>query len=144
MHIFLYFIKEWYDGYRFGDAGIYCPWDVINYCDDLRDGSAVMPQNYWVNTSSNDIIRSFVKKANQTARNEIELLIDGGSIKKELHQELTFRDLDADLDHLWSILFTTGYLTRRGVQEDGRSELVIPNREIRWIFVQQIRKWFQE
>lgn len=137
-------IKEWYDGYRFGDAGIYCPWDVINYCDDLRDGSAVMPQNYWVNTSSNDIIRSFVKKANQTARNEIELLIDGGSIKKELHQELTYRDLDADLDHLWSILFTTGYLTRRGVQEDGRSELVIPNREIRWIFVQQIRKWFQE
>lgn len=137
-------IKEWYDGYQFGDSDIYCPWDVINYCDDLRDNSDAMPQNYWVNTSSNDIIRNFVKKANPVARNEIEQLIAGGSIKKEIYQELTYRDLDSDLDHLWSILFTTGYLTKRGTQTDGRMELVIPNREIRWIFVRQIRRWFKE
>ncbi len=137
-------IKEWYDGYQFGDADIYCPWDVINYCDDLRDGNTAVPQNYWVNTSSNDIIRNFVKKANPAARNEIEQLISGGSIQKEIHQELTYRDLDADLDHLWSILFMTGYLTKRGTEADGMTELLIPNKEIRWIFVQQIRKWFKE
>lgn len=135
-------IKEWYDGYQFGNQGIFCPWDVINYCDGLRDGSVLKPQNYWVNTSSNDIIRQFVGRADSKTRNEIETLVDGGSIKKMIRQELTYRDLDSDIDNLWSILFTTGYLTQRAALEDDMVELVIPNREIQWIFVQQIREWF--
>ena len=137
-------VKQWYDGYQFGNTGIYCPWDVINYCGDLRDGNVAEPQNYWVNTSSNDIVRKFIGRAGSTARNEMELLIDGGSIRKIIRQELTYRDLDSDVDNLWSILFTTGYLTQRGQQQGDMTELVIPNREIRWIFVQQIRRWFQE
>ena len=147
-------VKEWYDGYRFGNLGIYCPWDVINYCGDLRDGNAVKPRNYWVNTSGNDIIRQFIEKAKSATRNEIESLINGNSIKKQIRQELTYRDLDSDIDHLWSLLFTTGYLTQsKEVQceeaqcseDDGDlTELVIPNREIRWIFVEQIRRWFKE
>ena len=137
-------VKEWYDGYMFGNLGIYCPWDVINYCGDLRDGSVTEPQNYWVNTSSNDIIRRFLSKADTAARDEIELLINGGHVKKMVHQELTYRDLDSDIDNLWSILFTTGYLTQAEEDEEGISSLVIPNREIRWIYVQQIRKWFKD
>ena len=137
-------VKEWYDGYMFGNLGIYCPWDVINYCGDLRDGSVTEPQNYWVNTSSNDIIRRFLSKADAAARDEIELLINGGHVKKMVHQELTYRDLDSDIDNLWSILFTTGYLTQAEEDEEGISSLVIPNREIRWIYVQQIRKWFKD
>ena len=137
-------VKEWYDGYMFGNLGIYCPWDVINYCGDLRDGSVTEPQNYWVNTSSNDIIRRFLSKADAAARDEIELLINGGHVKKMVHQELTYRDLDSDIDNLWSILFTTGYLTQAGEDEEGISSLAIPNREIRWIYVQQIRKWFKD
>ncbi len=137
-------VKEWYDGYMFGNLGIYCPWDVINYCGDLRDGSVTEPQNYWVNTSSNDIIRRFLSKADTAARDEIELLINGGNVKKMVHQELTYRDLDSDIDNLWSILFTTGYLTQDEEDEEGISSLVIPNREIRWIYVQQIRKWFKD
>lgn len=137
-------VREWYDGYRFSDMEIYCPWDVINYCSSMRDGSAAKPQNYWVNTSSNDIVRRFISKANASTRREIELLIDGGSIKKEIRQELTYRDLDSDIDNLWSILFTTGYLTQCGEDDRGRTKLVIPNREIKWIFVEQIRRWFKE
>ncbi len=136
--------KEWYNGYLFGNTSIYCPWDVINYCGDLRDASVTEPQNYWVNTSSNDIVRRFVSRANTTTRDEIEVLIDGGSVKKRIRQELTYRDLDSNIDNLWSILFTTGYLTQRGFDSNDLTELVIPNREIRWIFVQQIREWFQE
>lgn len=137
-------VREWYDGYRFGNLEVYCPWDVINYCDGLRDKSVSRPQNYWVNTSSNDIIRSFIRQANSAVRDEIELLINGGSIKKAIRQELTYRDLDSGIENLWSILFTTGYLTQRGEDERGLTELVIPNREIQWIFTQQIRMWFQE
>ena len=137
-------VREWYDGYRFSDMEIYCPWDVINYCGDLRDGSVTKPQNYWVNTSSNDIIRRFIGQANAFTRREIEQLIDGGSVKKMIHQELTYRDLDSDIDNLWSILFTTGYLTQCGEDDDGLTELVIPNREVQWIFMEQIRKWFRE
>lgn len=136
-------IKEWYDGYLFGYSNIYCPWDVINYCGDLRDGSVTEPQNYWVNTSSNDIVRIFLNKANTVIRNEIELLINGGSVKKVIRQELTYRDIDSDLDNLWSILFTTGYLTQCNIQTGDLTELVIPNREVQWIFVQQIREWFR-
>ena len=92
-------VKEWYDGYLFGNQGIYCPWDVVNYCGDLRDGSVSEPQNYWVNTSSNDIIRKFLFKAD-AVRDEIELLINGECVKKMIHQELTYRDLDSDIDNL--------------------------------------------
>ena len=137
-------IKEWYDGYLFGNLGIYCPWDVINYCGDLRDGSVTEPQNYWVNTSSNDIVRKFIDGADATTKDEIEQLINGGHIKKQIRQELTYRDLDSDIDNLWSLLFTTGYLTQAGDKEDGISTLTIPNREIHWIYTQQIRSWFRD
>ena len=136
-------VKEWYDGYLFGSLGIYCPWDVINYCGDLRDGNVTEPQNYWVNTSSNDIIRKFLSKAKTADRNDIEQLINGNSIKKIIRQELTYRDLDSEPDNLWSILFTTGYLTQRSAQPGELTELVIPNREIQWIFIRQIREWFK-
>lgn len=136
-------VKEWYDGYLFGNLGIYCPWDVINYCGDLRDGSVSEPQNYWVNTSSNDIIRNFISKATASTKSEIELLMNGGSIKKKIRQELTYRDLDSQDDNLWSILFTTGYLTQCGKNDSGMTALVIPNKEIQWIFEEQIQDWFQ-
>ena len=125
-------VKEWYDGYLFGNLGIYCPWDVINYCGDLRDGSVAEPQNYWVNTSSNSIVRKFIDRADGITRDEIELLISGESIKKKIRQELTYRDLDSKADNLWSILFTTGYLTKCGEDEGGMTRLVIPNKEIRY------------
>jgi len=136
-------IKKWYDGYLFGNLGIYCPWDVINYCGDLRDGNVTKPQNYWINTSSNSIIRKFIEQADGTTKDEIEILINGGSIKKKIHQELTYRDWDSKIDNLWSILYTTGYLTQSGDDNDGMTRLVIPNKEIRWIFEEQIQEWFQ-
>ena len=123
-------IREWYDGYRFGGLEIYCPWDVVSYCHALRMNPAQSPQNYWVNTSSNSIIRKFIDKSDATTREEIERLINGGSIKKEILHELTYRDLDADISHLWSILYTTGYLTQCAKDEAGLTELTIPNREI--------------
>ena len=137
-------VKEWYDGYRFGSLEIYCPWDVVSYCHALRMNPDQPPQNYWVNTSSNDIIRRFVRRAKQSTRNEIEQLIDGKSIWKEIRQELTYRDIDSDIDNLWSMLFTTGYLTQSGGGRDGLTQLVIPNREIHRIYIQQIQRWFQE
>lgn len=137
-------IREWYDGYRFCGLGIYCPWDVVSYCHALKMNLSVHPQNYWVNTSSNDIIRRFIDKADAAARDEIEQLIAGNSISKEIHQELTYRELDSDLDNLWSLLYTTGYLTQCKEAYGDTVELVIPNKEIHWIFVQQIRKWFKE
>ena len=136
-------IKKWYDGYRFGKLEVYCPWDVVSYCHALRMEPSTEPQNYWVNTSSNDIIRRFLSRAKTADRNDIEQLINGNSIKKIIHQELTYRDLDSDTDNLWSILFTTGYLTQRSVQTGELTELVIPNREIQWIFIRQIREWFK-
>ena len=137
-------IKEWYDGYKFGDLEIYCPWDVINYCYALKMNPLAEPQNYWVNTSSNDIIKRFVSKANSTTRNEIEVLIQGESIRKEIRQGLTYRDLDSDIDNLWGLLFTTGYLTQHGQDKDGRTGLIIPNKEVRMIFIRQIQEWFRE
>lgn len=137
-------VKEWYDGYMFGNQGIYCPWDVINYCGDLRDESVTEPQNYWVNTSSNDIIRKFLSRATASMKEEIETLVNGGSIKKKIRQELTYRDMDSQIDNLWSILFTTGYLTQGGKDEDGMTNLVIPNREICWIYEEQIQDWFRD
>lgn len=137
-------IKEWYDGYRFGNLEIYCPWDVICYCHALKMCPSVKPQNYWVNSSSNDLIRKFISKAKTADKNEIETLINGGSIKKRIRQELTYRDLDSKTDHLWSLLFTTGYLTQSGEENSDWTELAIPNKEIRWIFTEQIREWFEE
>lgn len=137
-------VKEWYDGYRFGGLEIYCPWDVVSYCHALKMSLSVTPQNYWVNTSGNNIIKQFVSKAKSATRNEIEQLINGESIKKKIRQELTYRDLDSKADNLWSLLFTTGYLTQLGEDDDGMTELIIPNREIRWIYVEQIQEWFEE
>ncbi len=136
-------VKEWYDGYLFGNLGIYCPWDVINYCGDLRDGSVTEPQNYWINTSSNSIIRKFIDMADAATKDEIERLIGGGSIRKKIRQELTYRDLDSGIDNLWSILFTTGYLTQDGQNDGIMTGLVIPNRELQWIFEEQIQDWFE-
>ncbi len=136
-------IKEWYDGYRFGELEVYCPWDVVSYCHALKMDRFVTPQNYWVNTSSNGIIRKFINQADGVTRDEIERLINGESIGKKIRQELTYRDLDSRIDHLWSILFTTGYLTQCGQDEDGMTQLMIPNKEIRWIFEEQVREWFE-
>jgi hypothetical protein len=136
-------VKKWYDGYNFGKLEVYCPWDVVSYCHALRMEPSTEPQNYWVNTSSNDIIRRFLSKAKTADRNDIEQLVNGNSIKKTIRQELTYRDLDSNPDNLWSILFTTGYLTQRSAQTGELTELVIPNREIRWIFIHQIREWFR-
>ena len=137
-------IKEWYDGYHFNNLDIYCPWDVVSYCHALRMQPAMEPQNYWVNTSSNDIVRRFINKADAATKDEIEQLVNGGTIRKRIKQELTYRDLDSSIENLWSILFTTGYLTQCGQDEDGMTGLVIPNREIRWIYEEQIQEWFRE
>ena len=136
-------IKEWYNGYRFGDLDIYCPWDVVSYCHALKMNPLTEPQNYWVNTSSNSIIRKFIERADGTTKEEIEQLIHGKSIKKKIRQELTYRDLDSKMDNLWSILFTTGYLTQSKVQNGDFTELVIPNKEVQWIFEEQIQEWFE-
>ena len=137
-------IKEWYDGYHFNNLDIYCPWDVVSYCHALRMQPAMEPQNYWVNTSSNDIVRRFINKADVATKDEIEQLVNGGTIRKRIKQELTYRDLDSSIENLWSILFTTGYLTQCGQDADGMTGLVIPNREIRWIYEEQIQEWFRE
>ena len=108
-------VKEWYDGYRFGNVEVYCPWDVVNYCDELRADGNALPQNYWSNTSSNEVVRKFIQRADVgTTKNEIERLVAGEVIKKEIHQELTYKDMYNSIDNIWSILFTTGYLTQRG------------------------------
>lgn len=138
--------KEWYDGYRFGNEDVYCPWDVINYCSRLLSNPEAVPEDFWANSSGNDIVRRFIDKADFRTRNEIEQLISGESVVKEVHQELTYRDIDTTIDNLWSVLLTTGYLTQRGrVGDNFRSyQLAIPNREIRDLFVTQIREWFRE
>ncbi len=137
-------VKAWYDGYRFGNVDVYCPWDVMNDCDAALKDAQVMPENYWANTSGNTMVRRFIDKANQQTRNEIERLIAGETISKTINMELTYYDLDTTIDNLWSVLFTTGYLTQRG-RSDGRTcQLAIPNREIRELFISQIREWFRE
>ena len=136
-------IKEWYDGYRFGEADVYCPWDVINYVDRLLVKPTLPPQDYWINTSSNDVIRKLLEQASSETRNEIEHLIAGESILKTIRQELTYRELYDNIENVWSLLFTTGYLTQRGEAEGDKQRLVIPNREIHDIFMAQIREWMQ-
>jgi hypothetical protein len=137
-------MKEWYDGYRFGNVSVYCPWDVIKYCYALRADRDAFPQDYWSNTSSNSIVRRFIDKADRQTRVEIECLIAGEKITKEIHQDLTYNELDRTIDNLWSVLFTTGYLTQRGCEGGRKYRLSIPNREIRELFVYQVREWFRE
>ncbi len=137
-------MKEWYDGYHFNSLDIYCPWDVVSHCHALKMYPDMEAQNYWINTSSNDIVRRFISQADAATKDEIEQLINGGIIRKKIRQELTYRDLDSNIENLWSILFTTGYLTQCGQDEDGMTGLVIPNREIRWIYEEQIQEWFKE
>ena len=138
-------IREWYDGYQFGNAEVYCPWDVINYCDALRVEPDAQPKNYWSNTSSNEAVRRFIQESDKASvRREIENLVAGEVIKKEIHQELTYKDMYASIDNLWSVLFTTGYLTQKGKPEDNRFPLAIPNMEIRNIFTTQIMDFFKE
>ena len=138
-------IKEWYDGYQFGNAEVYCPWDVINYCDALRVEPDAQPKNYWSNTSSNEAVRRFIQESDKASvRREIENLVAGEVIKKEIHQELTYKDMYASIDNLWSVLFTTGYLTQKGKPEGNRFQLAIPNMEIRNIFTTQIMDLFKE
>lgn len=137
-------IKEWYDGYRFGDADVYCPWDVINYVNKLLVKRTLPPQDYWSNTSSNDIIRKLLKGASAKTRDEIEQLIAGESVAKKLKEELTYRELYDSTENVWSILFAAGYLTQRGKAAEDMRRLVIPNREIHNIFMSQIRTWMQQ
>ena len=137
-------MKEWYDGYRFGKTDVYCPWDVINFCDDLRADEDAYPQNYWSNTSGNAIVRRLIDKADSVTKNEVESLIAGDEVIKEIHQELTYSELDQSIENLWSVLFTTGYLTQRGRVDGRKYRLAIPNREIRELFITQIREWFRK
>ena len=137
-------VKRWYNGYQFGKTAIYCPWDVISYCDNLRVDPSAEPEDYWSNTSSNAIVRKFIDKANKQTKDEIERLIAGDSIVKEIKQELTYNELDQTIDNLWSVLFTTGYLTQRGRESGRKYRLSIPNFEIRELFSSQIREWFKD
>ena len=138
-------VKEWYDGYQFGNVGVYCPWDVINYCDTLKADPDAQPRNYWLNTSSNEAVRRFIRESDHAAtRREIENLVAEEAITKENHQELTYKDMYDSIDNLWSVLFTTGYLTQRGKPDGDNFRLVIPNVEIRKIFTSQIMELFKE
>jgi len=137
-------LEEWYDGYRFGSESVYCPWDVINYCDALLEDRAAPPENYWANTSGNYMIRRFIGKADQQTRNEIESLVAGESIVKSVNQELTYNELDSSIDNLWSVLFSTGYLTQIERLPERMYRLAIPNLEIRELFISQIQEWFKE
>ena len=135
--------KEWYDGYRFGNVDVYCPWDVINHVDRIKDDPAARPEAYWINTSGNDLVKRFVDKAGKTTRNEIERLIAGEIIEKQIRLDLTYDEIDNSIDNLWSVLFTTGYLTYTGISEDGAYRLLIPNKEVREVFRLQIQEWFK-
>ena len=137
-------IREWYDGYQFGKKAVYCPWDVISYCRNLCVDPDAIPEDFWSNTSSNSIVSRFIDKANKQTRDEIENLISGETVIKEIKQELTYNELDKSIENLWSILFTTGYLTQRERIDSRKLRLAIPNREIKELFELQIREWFQE
>lgn len=140
-------VKEWYDGYRFGNIDVYCPWDVINYCSDHRYDPELAPQNYWINTSGNEILRHFIEGMGQQkklTKLELEMLINGGVVQKQINQELTYKELYSSMDNLWSTLFMTGYLTQRGKTDGSRYNLAIPNREIREIVTNQVLEIFKE
>lgn len=140
--------KEWYDGYHFGRADVYCPWDVINHADHLRDDSDAKPQTYWINSSGNSLVRRLINRADSSTKDEIERLIAGEAIEKVIRQDLTYDEIENSIDNIWSVLFTTGYLTKIGEVKLPDSEsyaymLVIPNKEVREVFVLQIQEWFK-
>lgn len=140
-------VKEWYDGYRFGKVDVYCPWDVINYCDEHLDDPMAEPQNYWSNTSGNDVIKHFVDSiytGKEVTKPELERLVNGGAVQKNISQELTYKELYGSMDNIWSALFMTGYLTQRGESEGNQYNLVIPNQEIRNIITEHIMGLFKE
>ena len=137
-------MKEWYDGYHFGDADIYCPWDVINHVELLCKDSKAEPKCYWINSSGNSLVKRFITRANKTTRDEIERLIAGEPIEKSVRLELTYDEIDNSIDNIWSVLFTTGYLTQVGVTEQGAYKLVIPNKEVREVYKLQIQDWFDK
>lgn len=138
-------VREWYDGYRFGNVDVYCPWDVICYVNKRRTDPALQPQNYWLNTSGNEVVRHFIEALGDgVTKTEMERLIGGEIVQKEIHEEMTYHDLYADMGNVWSVLFMTGYLTQRGRADGNLYNLAIPNREIRNIFTEQIMKIFQE
>lgn len=136
--------KAWYDGYRFGAADVYCPWDVINHVDMLRSNPLARPQAYWINTSGNALVKRFIDMADKSTRNELERLVAGEAIEKHIRLELTYDEIDSSIDNLWSVLFTTGYLTQQGMTESGAYKLVIPNQEIREVYKLQIQEWFKK
>ena len=137
-------IRDWYDGYRFGKVSLYCPWDVLNYCDELLADEEAEPENYWANTSENDMVRRFIDKADKNTKNEIEQLVNGGTIVKSIKQELTYKDMDDSIENVWSILLATGYLTQRGRFSNRQFELAIPNKEVRELFIDLVKDWFKE
>lgn len=137
-------IRDWYDGYRFGKVSLYCPWDVLNYCDELLADEEAEPENYWANTSENDMVRRFIDKADKNTKNEIEQLVNGGTIVKSIKQELTYKDMDDSIENVWSILLATGYLTQRGRFFNRQFELAIPNKEVRELFIDLVKDWFKE
>ena len=139
-------IRDWYDGYRFGKTDVYCPWDVINYCDELLADPAAPPKNYWANTSGNDLIRRMLKNANLTTKNEVEELLNGGQVTKRIKQELTYREIDDSIENVWSVLYATGYLTGMHVEQEDADifRLWIPNGEIRKLFYELVEDWFRE
>lgn len=137
-------MKEWYDGYHFGDADIYCPWDVINRVDDLCDTPEAKPKCYWINSSGNALVKRFVSIANRTTQDEIEHLIAGEPIEKSVRLDLTYDEIDKSIDNIWSVLFTTGYLTQADMTEQGAYKLVIPNKEVRTVYISQIQEWFKQ
>lgn len=136
--------KAWYDGYRFGNADVYCPWDVINYAKKLVADPQAEPRAFWINTSSNDLVKDFVEDADKNTQDEIERLIAGETIEKKLNLEMTYAEVHQSIDNLWSVLFTTGYLTHAGKTPEGAYKLRIPNREVREVFVLQIQEWFKK
>ncbi len=136
-------VKAWYDGYRFGSVDVYCPWDVLSHVQRLLSNPEALPQSYWINSSGNGLVRRFIDKADQSTRDEIEKLLSGETIEKEIHLELTYGELDNTIDNLWSVLFTTGYLTLAGKPENGIYKLRIPNEEVKEVYKSQIREWFK-
>ena len=141
-------VKEWYDGYHFGRADVYCPWDVINHVDHLRDDGDAKPQTYWINSSGNSLVRRLINRADSSTKDEIERLIAGEAIEKVIRQDLTYDEIENSIDNIWSVLFTTGYLTKVGEVKLADSEsyaykLIIPNKEVREVFVLQIQEWFK-
>ena len=137
-------MKDWYDGYLFGKINVYCPWDVINYCDTLLSDEDAEPENYWANTSGNDIVRRLLKKADQTTKNEVEQLLNNKYIVKSVRQELTYRDINSSIDNIWSVLYSTGYLTQCGRLPGKQLKLIIPNKEVHELFTDLVKEWFQE